>query len=50
MKDIETEKKLETAKLLDAVKEGDLRLVRKALSNGASLNGNGDVTPLGYAI
>ncbi len=50
MKDIETYKKLETAKLLDAVKEGDLRLVRKALSNGASLNGNGDVTPLGYAI
>ena len=48
--DIEKNKKLETAKLLDAVKEGDLRLVRKTLSNGASLNGNNDVTPLGYAI
>lgn len=50
MKDDDTRKKLETAKLLDAVKEGDLRLVRKAILNGANLNGNNDVTPLGYAI
>ena len=50
MKDSETHKKLETAKLLDAVKENDLRLVRKALLNGASLNGINDVTPLGYAV
>lgn len=45
-----SDKKQRTDELLTAVAEGDLRLVRKALINGARLNGHDDVTPLGIAI
>ena len=50
MKYDETLKHKETNNLLDAVKEGDIRLVRKSISKGANLNGNDYETPLGIAV
>lgn len=43
-------KRQTTDMLLSAVKEGDIRLVRKSLMQGAALNGYDEITPLGVAL